>query len=53
MTVKTEFLDLNIDIGSIKNHEEYRKLWDRIGKVEIKMVEKHEEWKHNLGNEVE
>ncbi len=46
----SEMLDLNIDSDSIKNHEEYRKLWERIGKIEIKMVEKYEECRHNLGD---
>ncbi len=46
----SEKLDLNIDSDSIKNHEEYIKLWERIGKIEIKMVEKYEECRHNLGD---
>ncbi|MHB8066217.1 MAG: hypothetical protein ACYDG2_26960 [Ruminiclostridium sp.] len=50
MSEKKDVLDLNIDTSSITNHEEYRKLWDRIGRIEIEMVEKYEECKHNLGD---
>ncbi len=45
-----ELLDLNIDISSIKSHQDYQALWQKIGKIEIKMVEKNEECKHNLGD---
>ncbi len=50
MSEKNEILDLNIDVSNIKNHEEYRNLWKKIGKIEIKMVEKNEECKHCLGD---
>ncbi|MDP4182474.1 MAG: hypothetical protein Q8942_15460 [Bacillota bacterium] len=43
-------LDLNIDMSQIKNHEDYIKCWGRLGKVEIKMVEKNEKCKHCLGD---
>ena len=43
-------IDLNIDVNRIKNHAEYRQLWKRIGKIEIRMVEKNEECTHNLGD---
>jgi len=47
---KKEYFDLNIDISEIKSHDDYRKLWDKIGRIEIKMVEKNEDCKHNLGD---
>jgi uncharacterized repeat protein (TIGR04076 family) len=50
MSEKNDIMDLDIDMSSIKDHEEYRKLWDRIGSIEIKMVEKNEECIHNLGD---
>jgi uncharacterized repeat protein (TIGR04076 family) len=45
-----EPIDLRIDIEKIKNHEDYKDLWNRIGKIEIKCVEKHEECRHNVGD---
>jgi uncharacterized repeat protein (TIGR04076 family) len=45
-----ESLDLNLDFITIKNHKDYRNVWDNLGKVEIKMVEKHEECKHSIGD---
>jgi uncharacterized repeat protein (TIGR04076 family) len=45
-----KFLDLGIDVSVIKNHKDYRELWDEIGQIEIKMVEKHEECKHEIGD---
>jgi uncharacterized repeat protein (TIGR04076 family) len=43
-------LDLRIDLSSLKNHDDYVGLWDRMGKIEIKMVEQHEECRHRLGD---
>ncbi|MEW6187371.1 MAG: hypothetical protein AB1585_16685 [Thermodesulfobacteriota bacterium] len=43
-------LDLDLDLSRIKNHQEYRQVWKRLGEIEIKMVEKHEECRHNLGD---
>lgn len=43
-------LDLNIDFDAIRNHKDYQDLWSKIGKVEITMVEKNEECRHNLGD---
>jgi len=43
-------IDLSINVDSIKNHDEYRELWKKIGKIEIRMVEKNEECKHCLGD---
>jgi len=45
-----EKIDLNIDVNNIKNHEEYKELWTKIGKIEIRCIEKHEECKHNPGD---
>jgi uncharacterized repeat protein (TIGR04076 family) len=47
---KNNSIDLNVDLSKIKNHEDYRGVWQRLGKIEIKMVEKHEECRHNLGD---
>lgn len=47
---KSKSLDLNIDYNKIKKHEEYKKIWEKVGKIEIKMVEKNEQCKHNLGD---
>ncbi len=47
---KNEMIDLNIDTDKIKNHGEYRELWSKIGKIEIRCVEKNEECKHNTGD---
>lgn len=43
-------LDLNMDMSNIKNHKDYQDCWKKLGKVEIKMVEKYEECKHNIGD---
>jgi len=43
-------IDLNLDMSQIHNHQEYRELWKKIGKIEIRMVEKHEECPHNPGD---
>ena len=43
-------LDLNIDVTTIKDHEDYRGLWKRFGRIEIKMVEKYEQCKHCVGD---
>ncbi len=45
-----EDLDLNIDMGKIKDPEEYKKFWKSFSAVEIKMVEKNEVCKHSLGD---
>jgi len=45
-----DMIDLNIDVSRIRDHQEYGELWKRIGKIEIRMVEKHEECEHNLGD---
>ena len=34
----------------MKTHEDYIELWKKIGKIEIRMVEKNEECKHNVGD---
>jgi uncharacterized repeat protein (TIGR04076 family) len=50
VTMKKKSLDLNIDFNKIKEYEEYKKIWEKVGKIEIKMVEKNEQCKHNLGD---
>jgi len=42
--------DLGIDVSEIKNHAQYRECWKKLGRLEIKMIEKHEECKHSLGD---
>ncbi len=39
-------------LADIKNlsAEEYKKLWENLGPIEIKMIEKNEECKHKLGD---
>lgn len=43
-------LSLNVDFSELQSHEEYRRFWDNISKVEIRMIEKNEECQHNLGD---
>jgi uncharacterized repeat protein (TIGR04076 family) len=43
-------LDLHIDLSVLKTHDDYKKLWERMGKIEIKMVEQREECQHRLGD---
>lgn len=43
-------IDLNMDLSDIKDHQDYLKLWDGLGRIEIKMVEKNEECRHKLGD---
>lgn len=47
---KLDKIDLNINVSELKNHDDYKKLWDCIGKIEIKCIEKNEECKHNTGD---
>jgi uncharacterized repeat protein (TIGR04076 family) len=47
---KKEPIDLHIDIEEIKNHGDYKELWSRIGRIEIRCVEKNEECRHNVGD---
>ena len=44
-------LDLDIDVSKLKTHDDYRALWKKMGNIQIKMVEKHEECTHTLGDE--
>ena len=30
--------------------EQYKELWQKLGPIEIRMIEKHENCKHNLGD---
>jgi uncharacterized repeat protein (TIGR04076 family) len=50
MASHKDTIDLNMDISAIKNHADYRKQWEKIGRIEVKMIEKNEECKHNLGD---
>lgn len=45
-----EKLDLGLDFGKIQNHADYHAVWNRISRVEIKMVEQHEKCKHCVGD---
>ncbi len=45
-----ETFDLNINTESIKNHEDYLKIWKKLGKIEVKCIEKNEECRHNVGD---
>jgi uncharacterized repeat protein (TIGR04076 family) len=43
-------IDLDLDLDSIKNHKDYLEFWKRLGRLEIRMVEKNEECRHSLGD---
>ncbi len=45
-----ETLDLNLDFGDMQNHDRYRELWKRLGRLEIRCVEKNEECRHAVGD---
>jgi len=45
-----DIIDLGVDVSTIRSHDEYRQLWKRIGRIEIRMVEQHEECQHSLGD---
>jgi uncharacterized repeat protein (TIGR04076 family) len=47
---KYDQIDLNIDVSKITDHEEYKKLWSNMGKIEIKCIEKNEECRHKVGD---
>ncbi len=47
---KKEKIDLNLDISKLKNHDDYKEFWKSLGRIEIKMVEKNEECRHNIGD---
>lgn len=47
---KDEYVSCNIDFGAIKNHDDYHAVWDRLHPVEIRMIEKNEQCKHELGD---
>jgi uncharacterized repeat protein (TIGR04076 family) len=40
---------LNIDVTSLSDFE-YRALWDNLGKIEVRLVEKIGDCKHNIGD---
>ena len=43
-------IDLHIDMSKITTHQQYRELWNKMGRIEIRMVEKNGECEHNLGD---
>jgi uncharacterized repeat protein (TIGR04076 family) len=43
-------LDLSIDYNTIKNDDDYKKIWSKIARVEIKMIEKIGKCKHNIND---
>ncbi|MDP4146893.1 MAG: hypothetical protein Q8936_20875 [Bacillota bacterium] len=46
-------MDFNLDVlPNMKGlpYEEYKNLWEGLGPIEIKMIEKYEECKHKLGD---
>jgi hypothetical protein len=43
-------LCLNIDLTKPMTHDEYHHYWDRMGRIEIRMIEKLGECKHCLGD---
>lgn len=43
-------ISLDIDFHSPMPREDYLKYWDRLSKIEIRLVEKIGECKHNLGD---
>jgi uncharacterized repeat protein (TIGR04076 family) len=45
-----DLMDLDIDIKKIRNHDDYRKLWKKMGKIELRMVKKNEECPHKVGD---
>lgn len=38
-----EIIALKLDLLKIKPDQDYGELWNHLGKIELKMVEKHEE----------
>ena len=43
-------IDLHIDLSEIATHQQYRGLWNKLDRIEIRMVEKNGECEHNLGD---
>ena len=43
-------LDLNINLDALPNSTDYKKYWDRLYRIEIKLVEKIGECRHNPGD---
>lgn len=44
------FIKLNIDHNKIKDYNDYKEIWNNLPEIEIEMIEKHEECKHNIGD---
>ena len=47
---KVKSLNLDIDFDEIKSHADYKDVWKRFHPVEVKMIEKNEECRHNLSD---
>lgn len=47
---ETDLIDLGIDVNLVRNSEDYQALWKKLGRIEIRMVEQHEECKHKVGD---
>ena len=43
-------LSLNINFSEIKSYEDYKHIWQKLAPVEVKMIEKNEECRHDLAN---
>ena len=43
-------IDLNLDFGEIENHDDYKNLWKNLPPVIVKMTEKNESCRHELGD---
>ncbi len=44
------FVNVNVDLDAIKDSDDYHAVWDRNHLVEIRMIEKNEHCKHELGD---
>lgn len=45
-----ENLKLDLDFTKIRDHADYHAAWDRLSRIEIKMVEQNEQCKHCVGD---
>jgi uncharacterized repeat protein (TIGR04076 family) len=45
-----DMLQVPIDTGALRTHDDYIKVWERLPRLEITMVEKNEQCRHNLGD---
>ena len=44
------YVSVNIDLGQIKNHDDYKAAWRKFHPVQMRMIEKNEQCKHELGD---